>query len=65
MKWTKEKPKKKGWYWWCKQKRWYREIFWVFLDSGELYYQPYLGAEYRPVSDSRGLWSGPIPEPEE
>lgn len=69
MKWTSETPTKEGWYWyrWLNgnvrmvrlRKGWIGHL-WALLDYADLY-----GTEPSCVDFANGLWSGPIPEPEE
>ena len=63
MKWSKKKPKKDGWYFWRRYKR-YSEYLWEAYfcevennlnhcwESGTEVYWP-----------KRGWWAGPIPKP--
>lgn len=62
MKWTKNKPKDPGWYWW-------RYGIWsgkapvrVTIIQGELWVDGD-GAGTGLLTEWRGQWAGPIPEP--
>ena len=57
LRWTKEKPTEKGWYWLKEEGR--HAV--VKMTAGGMISEPYV----RHVNDVDGEWAGPIPEPEE
>lgn len=70
MKWTSEPPKEPGWYWY-KDPSETPSVAYVYDKShGSLMIENCPGPERSMVltfhpDRTRGLWSGPIPEPEE
>lgn len=69
MKWTTDKPTKKGWYWWRDMRHGHRISLVVYIEFGErgcgLVSFAY-AERYRELKDmTHGEWAGPIPETEE
>lgn len=74
MKWTKEKPTVKGWYWHKNHNERAKvvEVF-KFKPRGQCddkilgfdYLRDYGGTKGELVSSNTGMWAGPIPEPRE
>jgi len=65
MKWIKDKPKKDGWYWWRRSKRYSQHLWQIHFcevedelddcwENGTEVYWP-----------KGGWWAGPIPDPKE
>ena len=62
MNWTNEKPTKKGWYWWRKNKVAVICRIWEWWDKQELY-ASFEGSSSAPVNTLDGEWAGPVDPP--
>jgi hypothetical protein len=64
MNWTEEKPTKEGWYWHKIIHHSRPRVLHVFKLAGELVVDNMKWSSPAKVEDCRGLWAGPIEEPE-
>lgn len=62
MKWTSEKPTRKGWYWWRQDKEAVICRVWEWWDKQELYVR-FEGSDSAPVNTLDGEWAGPLDPP--
>jgi hypothetical protein len=64
MNWTREKPTKPGWYWHRLMPHTERRVLHVFKLAGALVVDHTKWSAPAKVEEYRGLWCGPIEEPD-